>query len=178
MRMNCLFGKKDIFKTCVKNWVKKEHLLNIKTYKREIILLTLDAFSIEMMKWEYWRLIPMTTIIGERSIQHIKPYIPSYRLKENHTLSFFAERGWGVGVAYIITRNQHCIFISKKRLFLFKCKQCLERCSKKRTRNFELRHFTPTPTVFMMSAQTFVNFQLMPNYVIPFSSIRPFSERI
>ena len=50
LRMNCLFGKKDIFGTGVKNWVKKGHSLNIKTYQRVIILLTLDAFSSEMMK--------------------------------------------------------------------------------------------------------------------------------
>ena len=82
-------------------------------------------------------------------------------------LFFFSGEGvGGGGVVCIITRNLQCNFISKEKTFPFKCKQCLERCSKKRTRNFELRHFTPTPTVFMMSAQTFVTFQLMPNYVI------------
>ena len=195
--MNCLFAKKDIFGTGVKNWVKKGHSLNVKTYKREIIRLTPDAFSSEMMKWEYWRLIPMTTVIGEISIQHIKPYIPSYRLKKITFLFscscscspfFFLEGGGGGdslqhqketsfscscscspffflegggGIACIITRNLHF----QKKTLLFKSKQCLERCSEKRTRNFALRHFTPTPTVFM-------------NYVISFSSIRPFSQRI
>ena len=42
--------EKDILGTGVKNWVKKGHSLNIKTYQRVIILLTLDAFSSEMMK--------------------------------------------------------------------------------------------------------------------------------
>ena len=168
LRMNCLFAKKDIFGTGVKNWVKKGHSLNVKTYKREIILLTPNAFSSEMMKWEYWRLIPMTTVIGEISIQHIKPYIPSYRLKKITFLfscscscsPFFFLEGGG-GIACIITRNLHF----PKKTLLFKSKQCLERCNEKRTRNFALRHFTPTPTVFM-------------NYVISFSSIRPFSQRI
>ena len=123
LRMNCLFGKKDIFGTGIKNWVKKGHSLNIKTYQRVIILLTLDAFSSEMMKWVYWRLIPMTTVIGERSIQHTKPYIPSYRLKKITFLfsslcscscsSFFFSGGEG-GIACIITRNLQCNFISKK----------------------------------------------------------------
>ena len=46
--MNCSFGKKDISGKGVKNWVGKGHSLNIKTYKREMILLTLNVFSTEM----------------------------------------------------------------------------------------------------------------------------------
>ena len=60
---------------------------------------------------------------------------------------FFFFGGEG-GVACIIKRNLQCNFISKKTL-LFNSKQWLERCSEKRTRNFALRHFTPTLTVFM-----------------------------
>ena len=99
----------------------------------------------------------MTNVIEERSIQHTKPYIPSYRLKKiaflfsslcscSCSCSFFF--GGEGGIACIITRNLQCNFISKKTL-LFNSKQWLERCSEKRTRNFALRHFTPTPTVFM-----------------------------
>lgn len=97
----------------------------------------------------------MTNVIEERSIQHTKPYIPSYRLKKTAFLfsslcscscSFFF--GGEGGIACIITRNLQCNFISKKTL-LFNSKQWLERCSEKRTRNFALRHFTPTPTDFM-----------------------------
>ena len=46
--MNCSFRKKDISGKGVKNWVGKGHSLNIETYKREMILLTLNVFSNEM----------------------------------------------------------------------------------------------------------------------------------